>query len=111
LLNANLLDCKRRLFIDERVFFQDRFKTDLIKVKESVDAGILGKLILADSRVKWFRPASYYGDSRWRGTLRLDGGGALINQAIHTVDLLLWLCGEVSAVQAVRMIEAVERLE
>ena len=80
------------------VFFQDRFKTDLIKVKESVDAGILGKLILADARVKWFRPASYYGDSRWRGTLRLDGGGALITQAIHTVDLLLWLCGEVSAV-------------
>jgi UDP-N-acetyl-2-amino-2-deoxyglucuronate dehydrogenase len=84
------------------VFFQDRFKADLNKVKEWVDAGILGKLILADARVKWFRPANYYGDSRWRGTLRLDGGGALINQAIHTVDLLLWWCGEVSAVQAVR---------
>ena len=83
------------------VFFQDRFKADLLRVKEWVDRGILGKLILADARVKWFRPASYYGDSRWRGTLRLDGGGALINQAIHTVDLLLWWCGEVSAVQAV----------
>jgi UDP-N-acetyl-2-amino-2-deoxyglucuronate dehydrogenase len=84
------------------VFFQDRFKTDLIRLKELVDTGLLGKLILADARVKWFRPASYYGDSKWRGTLRLDGGGALINQAIHTVDLLLWLCGEVAAVQAVR---------
>lgn len=84
------------------LFFQDRFKTDLIRLKEWVDAGILGKLILVDARVKWFRPASYYGDSRWRGTLRFDGGGALINQAIHTVDLLLWVCGEVSAVQAVR---------
>jgi UDP-N-acetyl-2-amino-2-deoxyglucuronate dehydrogenase len=84
------------------VFFQDRFKADLMRVKEWVEAGILGKMILADARVKWFRPASYYSDSRWRGTLRLDGGGALINQAIHTVDLLLWLCGEVSAVQAVR---------
>lgn len=84
------------------VFFQDRFKADLVRVKEWVEAGILGKMILADARVKWFRPASYYSDSRWRGTLRLDGGGALINQAIHTVDLLLWLCGEVSAVQAVR---------
>jgi UDP-N-acetyl-2-amino-2-deoxyglucuronate dehydrogenase len=83
------------------VFFQDRFKADLMRVKERIDAGILGKMILADARVKWFRPASYYGDSRWRGTLRLDGGGALINQAIHTVDLLLWFCGEVSAVQAV----------
>jgi len=84
------------------VFFQDRFKTDLIRVKEWADSGVLGKLILADARVKWFRPANYYGDSRWRGTLRLDGGGALINQAVHTVDLLLWLCGEVSAVQAMK---------
>jgi UDP-N-acetyl-2-amino-2-deoxyglucuronate dehydrogenase len=84
------------------VFFQDRFKADLMRVKEWADAGVLGKLILADARVKWFRPANYYGDSRWRGTLRLDGGGALINQAVHTVDLLLWLCGEVSAVQAMK---------
>jgi len=84
------------------VFFQDRFKTDLIRVRKWIAAGALGKLILADARVKWFRPASYYGDSRWRGTLALDGGGALINQAIHTVDLLLWFCGEVSAVQSVR---------
>jgi len=84
------------------VFFQDRFKADLMRVKDWVETGILGKMILADARVKWFRPASYYSDSRWRGSLRLDGGGALINQAIHTVDLLLWLCGEVLAVQAVR---------
>lgn len=84
------------------VFFQDRFKTDLVHLKQWADSGVLGKLILADARVKWFRPCNYYTDSRWRGTLRLDGGGALINQAIHTVDLLLWVCGEVSAVQAVK---------
>lgn len=92
------------------VFFQDRFKADLIRVKEWADAGLLGKLILADARVKWFRPANYYGDSRWRGTLRLDGGGALINQAVHTVDLLLWLCGEVSGVQAMKK-TALHRIE
>ena len=92
------------------VFFQDRFKTDLLRLKEWADRGILGKLILADARVKWFRPQNYYGDSRWRGTLRLDGGGALINQAIHTVDLLLWVCGEVSAVQAVRR-KALHKIE
>ncbi len=84
------------------VFFQDRFKTDLIQTKRWVDAGLLGKLILVDARVKWFRPESYYKDSRWRGTLRWDGGGALINQAIHTIDLLLWVCGDVSAVQGVQ---------
>jgi len=92
------------------VFFQDRFKADLVRVKEWIDAGILGKPILADARVKWFRPTSYYGDSRWRGTLGLDGGGALINQAVHTVDLLLWWCGEVAAVQAVRK-TALHRIE
>jgi UDP-N-acetyl-2-amino-2-deoxyglucuronate dehydrogenase len=82
------------------VFFQDRFKPDIIQVKKWMDAQVLGKPILADARVKWFRPPSYYGDSPWRGTLALDGGGALINQAIHTVDLLLWLFGDVVSVQA-----------
>lgn len=48
----------------------------------------------------WYRPPSYYADSRWRGTRALDGGGALMNQGIHTVDLLLWLGGAVTAVQA-----------
>ena len=82
------------------VFFQDRFKADLVHVKKWIDAGILGKPILADARVKWFRPPEYYGNSKWRGTLRMDGGGALINQAIHTLDLLLWLFGDVVCVQA-----------
>jgi len=82
------------------VFFQDRFKADLIRVKDWVDAGVLGKPILADARVKWFRPPEYYGNSRWRGTLNLDGGGAVINQAIHTIDLLLWMFGDVARVQA-----------
>ena len=82
------------------VFFQDRFKADLIRVKDWVEAGVLGKPILADARVKWFRPQEYYGTSKWRGTLALDGGGALINQAIHTVDLLLWMFGDVARVQA-----------
>lgn len=84
------------------VFFQDRFKPDLLRVKQWIGGGLLGKPILADARVKWFRPAEYYGNSHWRGTLRLDGGGALINQAIHTADLLLWMFGDVAAVQAIR---------
>src|SRR5215831_2945684 len=82
------------------VFFQDRFKGDLIRVKKWLDLGVLGKPILADARVKWFRPPEYYGNSSWRGTLKMDGGGALINQAIHTLDLLLWFFGDVVRVQA-----------
>ena len=84
------------------VFFQDRFKADLVRVKNWVDQGLLGKPIIADARVKWYRPENYYTQSRWRGTLALDGGGALINQAIHTADLLLWIFGDVAAVQAIR---------
>jgi UDP-N-acetyl-2-amino-2-deoxyglucuronate dehydrogenase len=82
------------------VFFQDRCKPDILRVKKAVDSGVLGRPILADASVKWYRPPDYYANSRWRGTRALDGGGALINQAVHTVDLLLWLFGEVVSVQA-----------
>jgi predicted dehydrogenase len=82
------------------VFFQDRGKPDIQRLKKAVEAGVLGRPILADARVKWFRPPDYYSGSRWRGTFALDGGGALINQAVHTVDLLLWLFGDVVSVQA-----------
>jgi UDP-N-acetyl-2-amino-2-deoxyglucuronate dehydrogenase len=69
-------------------------------VKNSVDAGVLGNPILLDARVKWYRPPEYYSHSRWRGTSALDGGGALINQAVHTLDLMLWMFGGVKTVQA-----------
>jgi predicted dehydrogenase len=82
------------------IFFQDRCKPDLLRVKKKIDEGVLGKPILADARVKWYRAPGYYANSRWRGTQAFDGGGALINQAIHTVDLLLWLFGDVLRVQA-----------
>ena len=82
------------------VFFQDRVSPDLCRLKESIDAGHLGRPILASARVKWHRSPEYYGESRWRGKYALDGGGALINQGVHTVDLLLWLMGDVTRVQA-----------
>src|SRR6202166_547152 len=82
------------------VFFQDRYKPDILSVKNAVVAGALGKPILVDARVKWYRPPDYYSNSRWRGTWALDGGGALINQAVHTLDLMLWIFGEVRVVQA-----------
>jgi UDP-N-acetyl-2-amino-2-deoxyglucuronate dehydrogenase len=83
------------------VFFQDRYKPDILSVKNAVVAGALGKPILVDARVKWYRPPDYYSSSRWRGTWALDGGGALINQAVHTLDLMLWMFGEVKTVQAI----------
>jgi predicted dehydrogenase len=82
------------------VIFQDRFKPDIRKFKQWIDGGIIGKTLLVDARVKWYRPPEYYSGSKWRGTRALDGGGALINQAVHTVDLLLWLFGDVTRVQS-----------
>jgi predicted dehydrogenase len=80
------------------VIFQDRLKPDVQRLKALVDGGRLGTPILANARVKWYRPPSYYAGSRWRGTRALDGGGALMNQGVHTVDLLLWLFGPVRRV-------------
>jgi UDP-N-acetyl-2-amino-2-deoxyglucuronate dehydrogenase len=80
------------------VIFQDRLKPGVLRMKRLVDAGRLGTAILATAHVKWYRPPSYYADSNWRGRIALDGGGALMNQAVHTVDLLLWLFGRVRRV-------------
>ncbi len=82
------------------VIFQDRFKPDLRRLKQLIAEGLIGQPLLVDARVKWYRPPEYYSQSRWRGTRALDGGGALINQGVHTVDLLLWLLGDVVKVQA-----------
>ena len=82
------------------VIFQDRVKPDVRRLKHWLDSGLLGKPLFVDARVKWYRPPEYYSASKWRGTLALDGGGALINQGVHTVDLLLYLLGDVTRVQA-----------
>ncbi len=80
------------------VIFQNRFSSDYIKLKRAVLAGQLGKLILGNAYIKWFRPTSYYKSSNWKGTIKGDGGAALINQGIHTIDLLLDIMGEVESV-------------
>ena len=82
------------------VCFQDRVSPDICRLKQLLETGHLGKPILVSGRVKWYRPPEYYSGSRWRGTLALDGGGALMNQGVHTVDLLLWLMGDVTRVYA-----------
>jgi predicted dehydrogenase len=83
------------------VLFQDRLKPDLVRLQDFIARGGLGRVLLASARVKWHRPPEYYADSRWRGRRELDGGAALINQGVHTVDLLLWLLGDVKRVKGV----------
>jgi len=95
-----LIEAAKRSGVQLGVIFQDRMKPHIRQLKGWIEQGLLGKLQFVDARVKWYRPPEYYANSRWRGTLALDGGGALINQGVHTVDLLLWLLGDVVRVQA-----------
>lgn len=71
--------------------FQARFTEGARTIKAALDAGRFGRMVLASAYVKWHRSAEYY--TGWKGTLKLDGGGALINQAIHAIDLLQWFAG------------------
>ena len=77
--------------------FQNRENPEYIKLKNYLDSGALGKVLLCQSTINWYRSPKYYEDS-WRGTIGMDGGAALINQGIHTVDLIINLMGEVSEV-------------
>jgi UDP-N-acetyl-2-amino-2-deoxyglucuronate dehydrogenase len=95
-----LVSAAERRGVKLGVLFQSRLEPDLVRVSDFIHGGGLGRVLLASARVKWHRPPEYYSDSRWRGTLALDGGAALINQGIHTADLLLWLLGPVSRVRA-----------
>jgi UDP-N-acetyl-2-amino-2-deoxyglucuronate dehydrogenase len=93
-----VIDEADRAEVKVGVFFQDRLTPDLVEMKMAIDEGRLGLPVLASGRVKWYRPPEYYRDSKWRGTKRLDGGGVLMNQAIHTLDTMLWMCGPVARV-------------
>jgi predicted dehydrogenase len=95
-----LIAATRQANVKLGVMFQDRVKPDIRRLKHWVDSRALGKILFVDARVKWYRPPEYYGKSKWRGTLALDGGGALMNQGVHTVDLLLWVLGDVARVQS-----------
>jgi len=80
--------------------FPSRFHQSSIEIKRAIDAGRFGRLTVGDAIVKWYRTQAYYDSGDWRGTWQLDGGGALMNQAIHSVDLLTWLMGPVVEIRA-----------
>ena len=80
--------------------FNNRFSDAHGFLKQAVQAGRFGKLININVSVRWYRKPEYYSASPWHGTLALDGGGALMNQGIHYVDLMQWLAGPVDSVFA-----------
>ena len=91
--------------------FPRRFNDSTHIFKEAIDSGRLGKLVLCDTAIKWWRTQEYYDSGAWRGTWALDGGGALMNQSIHTIDLMLHLMGDVQSVSASGGLEAHESIE
>ena len=93
-----LIDAADAAGVKMGIFFQDRLHPAIVEIKKMIERGTLGAPVMISGRVKWHRPPEYYRTSRWRGTLALDGGGALINQAIHTVDLVSWMFGPVARV-------------
>ena len=91
--------------------FPSRFADANQALKQAVTSGRFGRLTLGETTCKWWRSQAYYDDGGWKGTLALDGGGALMNQAIHNVDLLLWMMGPVQSVAAFTATLAHERIE
>jgi UDP-N-acetyl-2-amino-2-deoxyglucuronate dehydrogenase len=76
------------------VISQHRFDPAAVAVADAIAAGRFGRLGSAVGSVAWWRGQGYYDSAGWRGTWRLDGGGALMNQGVHTLDLMLWLLGD-----------------
>ena len=91
--------------------FPSRFHESSQLVKRAIDEGRFGRLTMGDAYVKWFRTQEYYDSGAWRGTWKLDGGGALMNQAVHSVDLLLWFMGPARQVSAYTATLAHQRIE
>jgi predicted dehydrogenase len=91
--------------------FPSRFGDANQELKKAVESGRFGRLTLGETTCKWWRSQAYYDEGGWKGTKALDGGGALMNQAIHNVDLLQWMMGPVTHVSGFTATLAHERIE
>jgi len=76
------------------VDFQRRYEQPYVRVKYAIEKGLFGNMILGEARLKWYRSQEYYDAGGWRGTWKMDGGGALANQTVHEIDLLRWFMGK-----------------
>ncbi len=105
-----MTDLTQRAGLAFGVVSQHRFDDASIFLKKAIDGGRLGKILQADGYVKWHRPQSYY-DKPGKGTWKVEGGGALINQGIHTVDLLQYFAGPVHEIFANWQLGAAHKME
>jgi len=116
-LEVNLSRCDRIIEACEQAgvvlstIFPSRYHDSCREMKRAIDQGRFGRLVAGDAFVKWYRTQEYYDGGAWRGTWKLDGGGALMNQAIHSIDLIYWLMGPVREIRARFGCLAHERIE
>ncbi|HEX2038058.1 MAG TPA: Gfo/Idh/MocA family oxidoreductase [Chloroflexota bacterium] len=85
------IEATRKADVRFGVIFMRRFWPGAQRARQAIDAGKLGRLILGDCILKWYRPESYYRSHPWRGTWAGENGAALVNQAVHAIDMFLWL--------------------
>ncbi|MBQ18982.1 MAG: oxidoreductase [Planctomycetaceae bacterium] len=106
-----IISACRRNKVGLTTIFPSRYHGINQSLKAAIDQGRFGRLTLGDSYVKWWRTQEYYDSGGWRGTWNLDGGGAYMNQAIHSVDLMYYLMGDVAEVTAMTDTLAHKRIE
>lgn len=91
--------------------FQHRYDEDTVALKKAVEEGRLGRINAGCCHTKWYRAQEYYDQVEWRGTKKYDGGGALMNQGIHQLDLFQYIMGDVEEVFAYCAVRAHERID
>lgn len=96
-----IIDAARENGVKVAVIYPTRFYPSSQHIRNAIDENRFGNLVLGSAYVKWSRDEKYYASADWRGTWEFDGGGALMNQAIHSVDILQWYMGPVESVQAI----------
>src|SRR5579883_2050267 len=107
----DIIDACDRAKVKLCTIFPSRFADSSATLKKAVEAGRFGRLTLGETTCKWWRSQAYYDEGGWKGTRTLDGGGALMNQAIHNVDLLQWLMGPVAEINGFTATISHERIE
>ena len=101
----NLISELSRYNVKTGCVFQRRFQQIPMMVKEAIDKGTFGKCLVADTYLKYYRSPEYYKSAGWRATWELDGGGALMNQGVHGIDLINWFMGGVESVHAITSVQ------
>ncbi len=95
-----MIECCKKNNVKLGCIFQRRTFEAALKTKEAIEKGYLGKVTLADAYLKYYRDQAYYDSGEWRATWELDGGGALMNQGVHGIDLINWMMGGIKSVNA-----------